>query len=169
MKTAKSNNPTANRGFTLIELLIVIVIVVILAGGAFVALDPATRFADSRDATRFTDATAILDAAKVDQVDNGGSYVAAISGLTAGPNYMIGTCTTTCNATPCDVTIGATDGVDLAALATEGYLANVPTSPDGSGTWSAAETGYYMNRSSTGALTVGACESENTTSISFVR
>lgn len=153
------------KGFTLIELLIVIAIIAILAAGAFVALDPATRFKDSRDATRWTDVSAILDAAKVDQVDNGGGYLTAIESATADTDYMIGTASTGCDASPCDVTIGASDCIDLTGLATEGYLASVPISPDGSGSWDVTLTGYYLNKSSTGALTIGACESENTASI----
>lgn len=161
------------KGFTLLELLVVIVIIVVLAGGAFVALNPARRFADSRDATRFTDTTAVLEAAKVDQVDNGGGYVAAIAGMTAGTNYMIGTATgVACDDaawTGCDVVVADTNCVNLTDLVTEGYLAEVPVSPEGTGTWDGAVTGYYMNRSSTGALTVGACESENNTAISVSR
>ncbi|MCA9397366.1 type II secretion system protein [candidate division WWE3 bacterium] len=154
-------------GFTLIELLIVIAIIGILAVGAFVAFDPLTRFQDARDAQRWEDAVAVLDAAKVHQVDNGGAYATEISGLTADTDYMIGTATTGCNAT-CDVTIGATNCVDLSgsALISGGYLASVPISPNGTGSWDATLTGYYVNRSSTGTLTVGACEAEGTSSIS---
>lgn len=162
------------QGFTLIELLIVISIIAILAGVVFVALDPATRFQDTRDSRRAADVDEFISAIKLDQLDNDGTYVdPAITGLTDNTNYMIGTCTgatsPTCAATPCDVTILAANGVDLAALVTEGYLGEISISPDGTGTWSAIATGYYVNKSSTGAMTVGACESENTTAISASR
>src|SRR3989344_7417247 len=84
-------------GFTLIELLIVIAIIAILAAVVFVALDPLTRFRDARDSSRWSDITAILSAIKVDQVDNGGSYIAVVSGLTAGEVYMIGTAVAGCD------------------------------------------------------------------------
>ncbi|MGB0757372.1 MAG: prepilin-type N-terminal cleavage/methylation domain-containing protein [Patescibacteria group bacterium] len=157
------------KGFTLIELLIIIAIIAILAAVAFVSLDPLTRFRDSRDAARWSDISAVLTASKVDQVDNEGSYLSAIDSLTTSTNYMIGTAGSGCDATPCDVSISGSNCVDLTGLVTEGYLASVPISPNGSGSWDATLTGYYMVKSTTGALTVGACESENTTSISIQR
>jgi prepilin-type N-terminal cleavage/methylation domain-containing protein len=160
----------SKKGFTLIELLITIAIVGIISVVAFVALDPATRLKDSRDAKRWTDVSAVLDAVKIDQVDNRGSYLAEIEdNMTAGIDYMIGTAASGCEATPCDVTIGPTNCADLTGLATEGYLASVPVSADGDGTWDSTLTGYYINKSTTGAITVGACESENTAAISVSR
>jgi len=166
------NLKDSEQGFTLLELLIVIVIIAILAGIVFVALDPATRFRDARDARRSSDVTQVLHAAKIDQVDNGGDYDAAITALIAGNVYMIGTCTTTCNVnnTNCDVNVtSATSGVDLTTLVTQGYLGAVPVSPNGLATWDAVTTGYTLTKNANGTLTVGACESENTTAISAVR
>ncbi len=168
------------KAFTLIELLIVVAILAIVAGVVIVALNPATRFQDARDARRLSDVEAILSAVKLNQIDNGGTYNAAISGLTADTDYMImdgaGCSTeapTSCNAPPaCDVTIAAASGVDLSFLRTTGYLGSIPQSPSATaGTWDATETGYYIRRSGAagGALIVGACESENTTSISASR
>ena len=50
------------KGFTLIELLVVIVIIAILAAIILVAVDPATRFGDARDARRRSEAVSILNA-----------------------------------------------------------------------------------------------------------
>ena len=167
----KQSTMSARRqGFTLIELLIVIAIIAIIAAVVFVALDPLTRFQDARDSTRWTDITAVLDAIKIDQVDNGGSYLTAVSGLNAGEVYMIGTTTGTGCDLACDVTVTSTSHcVNLDALATEGYIASVPISPTGAVTWSAGTTGYTLQRDSTGILHVRACESENTTDISISR
>lgn len=159
-------------GFTLIELLIVIAIIAIIAAVVFVALDPLTRLRDARDSSRWSDINAIISAAKVDQVDNGGSYLTAIGNMTAGSVYMIGTATTGCddNNASCDTNVTSdTACVDLSGLVAEGYLGSVPISPTGAVTWSASTTGYTLSRASTGILTVRACESENTTEISVAR
>jgi len=162
------------RGFTLIELLIVIAIIAILAAVVFVALDPLTRFRDARDSRRWADSNSLLSAIKLDQVDNGGSYLTAITNMTSGTAYMIGTATTGCDdaydAGNCDVNIVAdTACVDLSGLVTEGYLGSVPTSPNGVASWSSSSTGYVLTRWSTGVVTVATCESENTDTISISR
>ena len=162
------------QGFTLIELLIVIALIAILAAVAFVALDPLTRFQDARDSARWGDLAAVSTAIKVDQVDNGGAYLTAISDATEGTVYMIGTGTTGCDdaydAGTCDaVVLGDTDCLDLTGLVTEGYLAEVPVSADGEGTWTSAATGYTLMTSSTGGVTIQACESENAAAISIAR
>lgn len=159
------------KGFTLIELLIVIALISVLAGVVFVALDPAKRFGDARDSSRWTDITAILSAAKVDQVDNGGSYLTSIANATADTNYMIsGTgATTGCDLT-CDVVIAnGANCVDLSGLVTEGYIPSFPTSPEGTGSWTDDHTGYYLTKNTNGSLTVGACESENVGAISVTQ
>ncbi len=160
------------KGFTLIELLIVIAIIAILAAVVFVALDPLTRFQDSRDAVRANDASEMMTAIKIDQIDNGGSYLAAITALNAGQVYMIGTCTTGCDddAASCDTDPDSdTHGVNLAGLVTDGYLAEIPISPTGAVTWTASTTGYTLERESTGIIHIRACESENTTEIQISR
>lgn len=162
------------KGFTLIELLIVIAIIAILAAVVYVALDPLTRFRDARDASRWSDVSAVLSAVKVDQVDNGGSYLAAIEALTDGDVYMItgdGT-VTGCNAQNafCDTPVtGAASCVDLSALVTDGYLGDVPISANGEGTWTTSITGYTLTKAATGVISISACESENTTEIKVTR
>jgi prepilin-type N-terminal cleavage/methylation domain-containing protein len=153
------------KGFTLLELLIVIAIIAILAVVVFVALDPLSRFQDARDAQRWSDVTAILDAAKLDQVDNGGAYVAGVSGLTTEVYYKIGTAGSAC--TVCDAhTTHAICG-NITALATEGYLPAIPFDPS---TGSLATSDYYiMQNTTTGVLTVGACDPEGTAAIEVSR
>lgn len=159
------------KGFTLIELLIVIAIISIIAAVVFVALDPLTRFRDSRDAKRWADITAVLSAVKIDQVDNGGDYLSAVKDMTAGQVYMIvgdtmapsETCVDDahCKTDP----TAATNCVNLSELVTQGYLGSVPVSPNGEGGWGIKKTGYTIEKSATGILTVRACEGENTTEI----
>jgi prepilin-type N-terminal cleavage/methylation domain-containing protein len=175
---------TKKRGFTLIELLIVIAIIAILAAAVFVALDPLTRFQDARDSTRASDISEILSAIKIDQIDNGGSYISAVSSMTAGEVYMIvdggGGAAMSLGADDnnanCDTNVTSdTHVVDLDGLVTEGYIGSIPISPTGSVTWDDGDTngdegtGYTLQRASTGILTVRACESENTTEISASR
>lgn len=162
---------THQQGFTLIELLIVIAIIAIIAAVAFVALDPLTRFQDARDSSRWSDISAVLTAIKVDQIDNGGQYIAAVASTTIGQTYMIGTGTSGCDDqnSVCDATVsGDTNCVDLSGLVTEGYLGEIPVSPNGEGTWTSAASGYTLTRA-TGTVEIAACESENATDISIRR
>ena len=55
---------------------------------------------------------------------------------------------------------------EASGLVTEGYIASMPISPAGDATYSASQTGYVITKSSTGLITITACDSENTSSIS---
>jgi len=153
------------RGFTLIELLIVIAIIAILAAVVFVALDPASRFKKARDARRQTDVESVAAAVVTYQVDNDGSLPSAVSALTAGSAYIVGTATSGCN-TGCTATTTQASCVDLTALQTGGYLGSVPVDPTGG---TAAKSLYYVIKNSTGTLTAGACTPELATSINVTR
>lgn len=163
-----------NKGFTLIELLIVIAIIAIIAAVVYVALDPLTRFQDSRDSVRWQEATELMSAIKVDQIDNGGEYLTAIADLSAGEVYMISgdNTVTGCNAqnSLCDVNVEDSNNcVDLSGLVDEGYIGSVPVSPEGEGTWSESITGYTMTASTSGIIIIQACESENSSEIIISR
>ena len=169
-----------NKGFTMIELLVMISIISILAAVAFVSLNPLTKFKDSRDTNRWSDVSSLLNTIKVDQIDNGGSYLANISSMIAGEWYMIvdGGMNLGCddNNTYCDIDVGADSYcVNLSSLVAEGYLGNIPISPNGAGNWDDGSdngeegTGYVLKRDSTGIIHVQACESENTSEILISR
>lgn len=142
-------------GFTLIELLIVIAIIAVIAAVVFVALDPATRFQDSRNAVRWQDVTAIAEAIKIDQIDGGGSYLASVAAMPSSVVYGIGTATSSCNVV-CTEVASSTACADLSGLVTNGYLANVPYDPS---TGSAASTGYTLERKGNTVI-VSACDAE---------
>lgn len=167
MKNQKSSCLRSNEGFTLIELLVVIAIVGVLVGVIFVALNPAARFQQARDSVRQNAVQEILSAIKLNQVDNGGTYLASIAALTAGSTYMITgqSMGVGCNST-CDAAItSASSCVDVSGLATGGYLKTVPISPKGAITWdigSSKGTGYALSIDAQGIATVTACESEAT-------
>jgi prepilin-type N-terminal cleavage/methylation domain-containing protein len=59
-------------GFTLIELLIVIAIIAILASIIYVAVDPARRIQEARDAQRWSSVNSILNAYLKYTVDSSG-------------------------------------------------------------------------------------------------
>ena len=163
-----------NYGFTLVELLIVIAIIAIIAAVVFVALDPLTRFKDSRDSARWQEVAELMNAIKIDQVDNGGYYISAVSNTTAGEVYMVsdGSVSSNCddNNAYCDTNVTDDDNcVDLSGLVSEGYIGAVPISPDGLGSWTSSTTGYTLQRDSTGILTVRSCESENSNEIWVAR
>lgn len=163
-KTKSSKKQALPGGFTLMELLIVIAIIIVLAAAVFVALNPAKRFQDSRNARRSSDIAAILSALKTDQVDNGGTYVASVAALTVDTAYQIGTAATGCDTGCTGVTEGAC--VDLTAIATEGYLGSVPFDPS---TGTATETDYSLIRNTSGTITVSACDAEGGVTVSASR
>lgn len=84
---------THKSGFTLLELLIVIAIVGIIAAVLFIALDPFTRFAESRNTQRWTDVTSIASAVKLYEVDAGNTNFPGLDGSLR----MIGTADTGCS------------------------------------------------------------------------
>ena len=162
------------QGFTLIELLIVMAIISIIAAVVFVALDPLTRFRDSRDAARWTDTSALVSAIKIDQVDNGGFYMTPIQNLNNAEVYMIvdGAAPADCASGNANCQVDVTDAshcVDLSSLVTQGYLGKVPVSPNGTGTWTKQLTGYTLEKSASGILTVRSCEAENAPEIKVAR
>ena len=144
------------KGFTLIELLGVIGIISALTAVVFVALNPAKRFQDARNARRTTDADTILSAVHQYIVDNGGVLP---GGMVTGTTYQIGTCASG-GATLC---VGATSiCLDLGTtLGTNKYLKTNPIDP--STTASAATTGYSVVKDTNNLFTVNACLAEGTT------
>jgi prepilin-type N-terminal cleavage/methylation domain-containing protein len=159
------------KAFTLVELIIVITIIAIIAAAIFVAIDPARRLHEARNARRQSDVATILDALIKYQVDNDGTHYSTIASMTAGEYLRIGTGTDneTCHddddayttaALLCAVgpTAGQTadDCVDLSGVPTN-YLATVPRDPQATAD---LYTEYYISVASNGTLTIGACDEE---------
>lgn len=169
----------ANRGFTLIELLIVIAIIGFLAAAILVAVDPVKRTQQARDAKRWSEVNAVLNAILTNQVDERATFTGTASApIVATVDQMIvgGTTTlddVTCStvATSCpDATIDPTDCVvNLGGLVDE-YIAALPVDPIGAdGDYDDANTGYYLNKTSNGRIKIGACNSEQENAISVKR
>lgn len=141
-------------GFTLVELLVVIGIISALTAVVFVALDPAKRFRDARNARRTNDSDTILAAVHQYIVDTGGSLPAGV-GATAS---QIGNCV----AGGGSLCSGANAAcIDLASvLGSNKYLKTNPIDP---GVGTTATTGYSISKDSNNLFTVTACDAENTT------
>jgi prepilin-type N-terminal cleavage/methylation domain-containing protein len=146
------------KGFTLIELLIVIAVIAILTSIVFVALNPLGRFQDARNSTRWTDANAILSAIKLNQVDHKGIYITAIDDMVVDMYYEIGS-SENCNVSCTNPDLTLQEGcVTLGELVDTGYLPAVPKDPSVDG--ADGNNFYYIMKSSTGTLEVGACNEE---------
>jgi prepilin-type N-terminal cleavage/methylation domain-containing protein len=143
------------KGFTLIELIIVIAIIAILAAAIFVAIDPARRLHESRNARRSSDIATILDAIKTYQADTGGSLPVAVADMTDSLYYQIGTDSSGCNI-DCLGSTTEDPCVDLSGIGSS-YLAKVPFDPDQG---EDATTGYGITKDSNGALSIVACYAE---------
>lgn len=159
-----------SKGFTLIELIIVIAVIALLAAATFVAINPAKRVGDANNARRWSDITAIADAYQAYVADNSGT---AATSTTAGVTYSIATTTGGTDFATCAASTGnphtTTALVDLSALVTAGYIGQIPLDPNFLYSTDVRNTGYYFIRESTGKLTIGACDTYNTTNIEVVR
>jgi len=165
------------KGFTLLELLIVIAIIAVLSAIIFVAIDPMTRFRDSRDAARWTDAAELLHAIKIDQVDNNGSYASAINNLINDEIYLIGTDVADCDTqdslgtvVTCTAPVtqagcaNLTSGADN--LVSEGYISSIPVSPNSTtNRWGSNKTGYTIEKEASGLIWIRACQEEGSAAI----
>ena len=153
----------SKRGFTLIELLIVVTIIAILAVTVFVALNPAQRLSDTKDARRSTDVDTILNAIHQSIVDNKGTLP---SNLTlGGAEKQLGTGASGCAIATGGCAVTAAGCADL-LLGTQNltkYLASMPVDPTGGTTYTSSKTGYSAVVNSDGIVTIKACGAEGST------
>ena len=139
------------RGFTLIELIIVVAIIAIIAISIFVAVNPAKRIGQSRDAQRWSDITAIAGAIEKYTADNG-----ALPSDFSSSTIAIGDKIVLCNSASSLTCDGTTDSclvIDDADFLNI-YLPEIPYDPAKS---SASDTGYYITRTTGDRLTLGCC------------
>mgnify|MGYP001559241742 CR=1 FL=1 len=156
-----------NRGFTLIELLIVITIIATLAVTVFVALNPAQRLKDAKDARRTSDVDTILTAIHAAIVDNKGSVPTNLPA--AGTERQLGTgssvdCATALTANGCNTpaSTACTDLMANVAIDLIPYLKSMPIDPSGGTTYTPLKTGYSVARDANDIITITACGKEGT-------
>ena len=164
MLHSKNSRGKESKGFTLIELLIVITIIAILASVILVAVDPAKRFAQARNAQRWSEVRSILEATLKYMVDNDGSYPSSIDSV-AGTSQVLGTAAISCDGT-CGAATTVSACADLSASLVDTYLSAIPLDPK---TGTSAMTDYYINKTASGRVTVGACDPELSATISVTR
>lgn len=150
--------PSKNRGFTLLELLVVIGIIGILAAIVIVAINPGRQFAQARNAQRWNDVNATLNAIHQYAVDNNGTIPAAITATPTNIGSGGG------DIDLCESLVGEVSGIS--------YITAIPTDPEvGSYTdCSTYSTGYDVSKNViTGRVIIDAPSSELTTSIKVER
>lgn len=148
-----------NQGFTLIEILLVIGIIAVLATVVIVALDPATRFRDARDARRQSDIESISTAIQQYLIDNKGVFPPGLDATEKQIAISMDTCSIDTGGC---VVAGATDCIDL-SVSLARYLKEVPYDPTpGLGT---DHSHYSIVLDANNIVTVRACDTEGTTPI----
>jgi len=150
------------KGFTLIELLIVIAIISALAIAVFVALNPAQRLKDAKDARRTADADTILTAIHASIVDTKGALPTGLT--TSMAETQLGTGVAGCAIATGGCSVVAAACVDLTTPLVK-YLKSMPIDPSASTTYTAAKTGYSVTVDANNIVTIRACGTEGATNI----
>lgn len=146
-------------GFTLIEILLVVGILAVLASVVFVALDPAKRFREARDARRTSDVQSILTAIHTYIIDNRGSIPAGLDTT----ERQLGTATSGCAIATGGCTVTGTSNCLNLATPLAKYLKSMPIDPNGG---TAALTQYSIVIDANSIITVRACGTEGASPIS---
>lgn len=148
---SSTKNMPRKKGFTLIEILLVIGIIAVLATVVIVALDPAKRFADARNARRLSDIQSILAAVQQYIIDNKGVLPTGIDTTEKQIGTASGGCAISSDYCNADTSVC----VDLSSELAK-YLKSVPYDP---GAGSLATTHYSIQANDNNLITVTACDS----------
>ncbi len=144
-----------NNGFTLLEILLVIGIIAILAAVVIIAINPGRQLSQARNAQRWSNVNTILNAVHQYAVDNSGNLP---SGIVESAAEICRTDAGSCNGL-----------LDLDELTDdEVYLVSIPIDPSCS-SGCGNGTGYSIQQTSNGRITVSAPDAELEQTISVTR
>lgn len=149
------------KGLTPQELVFATTVMLILAAVIIVLIDPPMRFKQAREAKRFADVDNMIDAIRLYQIDHSGDLFPEINEMDPSSYYMIGTCETGAS-TACEMVDTEDACVDINTLVDAEYMDDVPSDPL---TGSREKTNYYIRKTYSGRVIVGACNPELSTSI----
>jgi|SRR3989344_6337467 len=156
-------------GFTLIELIIVVAIIGLLAAALYVALDPAGRIGRSRDARRYTDVSAILNAILEYTADTT-TLPTNVAALNTDVYYVVQNGSngqvTAETSIPCNET-GIRNGVILGSQLVSKYISTIPQDPRITTATSSSQ--YYIRKTTNDRITIGACEHYQSGSVEVQR
>jgi type IV pilus assembly protein PilA len=159
-----TENTQHHNGFTLLEILLVVAAIGILAGIVIVALNPGRQLGDTRDAQRQSNVTTVLNALNQYAIDNSGSLPSDIDDDSSS-YQMLGTAGSNCDSA-CDAVTTESECADVSGELAPTYVADIPTDPQNGST---TMTGYYVNQTDAGRVTVGACSPEQASEIEVTR
>ncbi len=145
------------KGFTLIELIIVIAVIALLAASVFVAVDPARRIGEGRNAVRASDAENIKKALEF-YVGEYRTLPPAIASLSDNTNYLISAAGDTSGGSVYCALPGNLNKVDITSGASEffNFLPTIPVDPS-QGPPYPNGSGYYFKKQGNKILEVNAC------------
>jgi prepilin-type N-terminal cleavage/methylation domain-containing protein len=160
----KNAYKTKIQGFTLLEILLVVAAIAILAGIVIIAINPNKQLGDTRNAQRRNDVNTILNAVYQYTIDNNGTLPTDVDS-TYTSAQVLGTAGSGCDST-CTATTTVAACVDLSQELVSDYLTGIVLDPS---TGTAANTDYYIERLSSGRITVGSCDAEQSATINVTR
>ncbi len=154
---------THGAGFTLIEILLVVAAIAILAGIVIVAINPAKQLADTRNARRYSDVNAILNAVHQYAIDHDGDLPSDIDQDTDGdcPADDNNAESAICIDGSCSATL-----VNLYDDLVSTYIVDIPVDPSGA---TGENSNYHVVKDAGDRITVCAPEAERSVLIEVSR
>lgn len=144
-------------GFTLIELMIVIALIALLAASVLVAVDPARRIGEARNAVRASDAESIKNALDY-YVGEYHSLPVALASLVDNTNYMIAAAGDSSGATVSCEAVGSIAKVDITNGASNlfNFLPTIPIDPEQGSPYTSG-SGYYFKKQGNKIVDIKPC------------
>ena len=128
-------------GFTLIELLVVIAIISVLASAIIVAITPAERIREARDAKRKSDTGQIVNALQAYYAAYGRFPLENLCDSSKGTTTTGSICFYSSNNPPAGTDWSTTSGIYQ--LVTQGFIKRLPIDPKNTGNYAINDSYYY--------------------------